>query len=84
MAVAVSMMNVLEELFKTSNILILDGRAEFKRSRLVRLTIFRPYLNMEGKSSTQRESFFTFTSQLKMSECAELEKFYHQVIANLP
>ena len=48
--------------------------------------IFRPYLNMEGKSSTQRERFFfTFPCQLsgQNPEYSEFETFYQQFIANL-
>ena len=48
--------------------------------------IFRPCLNMEGKSSTQRMHFFTpfANSWFGCYDFEKFEIFYDQIIAKLP
>ena len=59
-----------------------------KKSKLYLLRfIFRLYLNMKRKSSTQRVRFFTFTWQLhdgQLWNIFTLKNLYLQVIANFP
>ena len=50
------------------------------------IIIFRPYLNMEGKSSTQRVFFYIYLTieNVPKPMVLNLKNFYHQIIANLP